>query len=604
MCNVIVESFSSSSFYSPLGQQIGSSQSQTGSSQSQTGSSQSQTGSSQSQPTGSSQNQPKRKRGISALLGDITNDPSAQTQSRRTCREETLSKVAANLEQTHEPRGDASKGGKIKAKLAKNSSKPGNNTLHCIFTKQRELFDKGQECINDFVSKNVSWELEKAIAIQIMTSAMTTLNKGIVDAAKFAATTTGFSHEVIRRWAFGYFTAISEYPGSVDNLDLQFTQTELSSERGKDCGNADSIFHDENFQLCAREYIHSNAYRKGEPNLTSEMFCRWVNDNYGVNISCMTARRWLHYLGFNMCDHQKGVYFDGHEREDVIAYRKDLLDKLSAFDETTITPSHPSPSTADGEKKHIRIVHDESTFFSNADQTRFWNDGESQVLRQKSLGSSIMVSDFIVEGHGYLRDDNDEARLYLEHQRDGYFNSEMFIKQVGLALEIFDRRFPDVTGIFLFDNAPSHKKYPPDALNPSNMNVYPGGKQAIMRTTVWEGRQQEMVLPDGRAKGMKIVLQERGVDVKGLNAEKMRERLNQFDDFASQVTILEELVRSKGHVCLYLPKYHCELNPIERNWCHAKRVSRQYVNGSIVRLRQVVPTSLESVTVEMMNKFF
>ena len=106
-----------------------------------------------------------------------------------------------------------------------------------------------------------------------------------------------------------------------------------------------------------------------------------------------------------------------------------------------------------------------------------------------------------------------------------------------------------------------------------------------------------MVLPDGRAKGMKIVLQERGVDVKGLNAEKMRERLNQFDDFASQVTILEELL-------LYLPKYHCELNPIERNWCHAKRVSRQYVNGSIVRLRQVVPTSLESVTVEMMNKFF
>ena len=70
------------------------------------------------------------------------------------------------------------------------------------------------------------------------------------------------------------------------------------------------------------------------------------------------------------------------------------------------------------------------------------------------------------------------------------------------------------------------------------------------------------------------------------------------------MTLLEELVRSKGHVCLYLPKYHCELNPIERNWCHAKKVSRQYVNGSIVRLREVVPTSLEAVSVDMMNKFF
>ena len=89
-------SFSSSSFYSPLGQ-----------------------------PTGSSQNQPKRKCGISVPLGDITNDPSAQTHSRRTCREETLSKVAANLEQTHEPRGDASKGGKIKAKVSL-------ETTHCV----------------------------------------------------------------------------------------------------------------------------------------------------------------------------------------------------------------------------------------------------------------------------------------------------------------------------------------------------------------------------------------------------------------------------------------------------------------------------------------
>ena len=51
----------------------------------------------------------------------------------------------------------------------------------------------------------------------------------------------------------------------------------------------------------------------------------------------------------------------------------------------------------------------------------------------------------------------------------------------------------------------------------------------------------------------------------------MRERLNQFDDFTSQVTILEEFVRSKGHICLYLPKYHCELNPIYRK----KLVSRK-----------------------------
>ena len=39
------------------------------------------------------------------------------------------------------------------------------------------------------------------------------------------------------------------------------------------------------------------------------------------------------------------------------------------------------------------------------------------MTRQKFLGSSIMVSDLIVEGHGYVCDDKGEARLYLETRR-------------------------------------------------------------------------------------------------------------------------------------------------------------------------------------------
>ena len=190
----------------------------------------------------------------------------------------------------------------------------------------------------------MSWDIQKAVAIQIMTSAMTELGKGIIDAAKFAAATTGFSQEVVHRWAFSYFTALNQYPGSIDDLDLDFIETQLSSERGKGCGNADSILHDEEFQLSARKYIRSNPYRKGAPNLTTEMFCKWIKDEFGVEVCCETARVWLHFLGFNMSDHQKGVFFDGHDREDVVEYRKDLLARLEKLDEATITPSkHPMP---------------------------------------------------------------------------------------------------------------------------------------------------------------------------------------------------------------------------------------------------------------------
>eukprot|EP00731_Ephydatia_muelleri_P008066 Em0004g404a len=49
-------------------------------------------------------------------------------------------------------------------------------------------------------------------------------------------------------------------------------------------------------------------------------------------------------------------------------------------------------------------------------------------------------------------------------------------------------------------------------LNVDKMNVSSGGKQPVMRDTVWNGNVQRMVLDDGRPKGMKIILKERGVD--------------------------------------------------------------------------------------------
>ena len=43
------------------------------------------------------------------------------------------------------------------------------------------------------------------------------------------------------------------------------------------------------------------------------------------------------------------------------------------------------------------------------------------------------------------------------------------------------------------------------------------------------------------------------------------------------------------------------MNAIERCWCHAKKHSRQYVNGSIIRLQKVVP---EALATDLISKFF
>ena len=105
-----------------------------------------------------------------------------------------------------------------------------------------------------------------------------------------------------------------------------------------------------------------------------------------------------------------------------------------------------------------------ATFYSNADQSNFWSDGKITVLKQKSLSQAIMVSDFIEEVSGdFLRHDNKYANL-LETQTDGYFNSEKFLVQVDKAIDIFEVKYPSHQGLFLFDNASSHKKCPDHAL--------------------------------------------------------------------------------------------------------------------------------------------
>ena len=47
-----------------------------------------------------------------------------------------------------------------------------------------------------------------------------------------------------------------------------------------------------------------------------------------------------------------------------------------------------------------------------------------------------------------------------------------------------------------------------------------------------------------------------------------------------------------------LPKYHCELNPIERAWAQAKRYTKAYCKYSIISLRNNIVPALDTVTMD------
>ena len=54
------------------------------------------------------------------------------------------------------------------------------------------------------------------------------------------------------------------------------------------------------------------------------------------------------------------------------------------------------------------------------------------------------------------------------------------------------------------------------------MSVHPGGKQPAMHSTTWDGQVQSLVNDDGIPNGMKVILEKRGVDTKGMRAAEIK----------------------------------------------------------------------------------
>src|SRR5260221_1510265 len=50
----------------------------------------------------------------------------------------------------------------------------------------------------------------------------------------------------------------------------------------------------------------------------------------------------------------------------------------------------------------------------------------------------------------------------------------------------------------------------------------------------------------------------------------MHRILSSQDDFHTERPLIQSLIEDSGHVCLFLPRFHCELNPIEMLWGYRK----------------------------------
>ena len=311
-----------------------------------------------------------------------------------------------------------------------------------------------------------------------------------------------------------------------------------------------------------------------------------MNENFFEEpITERTAYNYLRRLGFKYMKYKKGIYVDGHERDDVRIYREEYL-RLKKIHDAHCVRTMPTPeqikeymARPKNKRPYVEIVHDESCCNANDDQSSEWVPiGGSPKLKKKSLGKGIMVSLFLTEICGPLRDPDTKKLCvrYLEYGKGKWWRSANMVEHTRDAIRIAEKLFPWAQLIFRFDNSSNHKKFASDALNVQKMNVNSGGKQPVMHPTWFVGADgleyQSMVTEEGEPKGLQMVLEERGVCCDGftLNHENpnmnYRTVLASFPDFVSETTILESLIQEKGHLIIYYPKFHLEFAPIEQLW--------------------------------------
>lgn len=213
-------------------------------------------------------------------------------------------------------------------------------------------------------------------------------------------------------------------------------------------------------------------------------------------------------------------------------------------------------------------------------------------MQKKGKGRIIHVSDFINQVDGRLICRNSDGTITRDARKviypgsngNAWWDTNQLLVQMQDAISIFEEAYPDCQALFIFDQSSAHASLGPDALRAWDMNKSDGGKQRRQHDTIipesnpypeFCGQRQKMTLPNGTPKGLQRVLEERGFNLRSINAKCapvcpfenngccMARLLSKQEDFINQPSMLETMITNAGHYCIFLPKFHCELNPIE-----------------------------------------
>ncbi|KAF9254123.1 hypothetical protein L218DRAFT_1055222, partial [Marasmius fiardii PR-910] len=417
---------------------------------------------------------------------------------------------------------------------------------------------------------------------------------------------------------------------------------QLPSEKRGGLHTSQTLLSDENTRKACRDWLSGQKVGTVTPKAFQQALINNIFPQLNIDksLSIRTAHHWLIRLGWRLTQLWKGVYMDGHEREDVVKYRNEVFlpimveyeRRMAWWELTDDALTHIPPVLRLDEKEIIPQFHDESTFHMNDFRMTAWLAEGQTVLQKKGRGRFGHVSEFINQENGRLicKDANGnitrQARriIYPGANGDAWWDTKQLLEQVKEAISIFNEAHPGCTALFIFDQSSAHASLAPDALCAFEMNKSDGGAQRKQKDTIipqsnpdpqFQGQIQTMTLPDGKAKGLQRVLEERGFRVREMRTKYkpvcptsntdccMARLLSKQDDFTHQISMLETLIKELGHECLFLPKFHCELNPIEMYWGWCKYRYREEPKPTFTTAKEVMIKWLDACPAEVIQKF-
>ena len=74
--------------------------------------------------------------------------------------------------------------------------------------------------------------------------------------------------------------------------------------------------------------------------------------------------------------------------------------------------------------------------------------------------------------------------------------------------------------------------------------------------------------------------------------------------FEQKKKIVEHYLTDLGYLVVFIPKFHCEFNPIERVWGQAKVYSCKYTNFTLRRLREIINPAIDEISTDTIRKYF